>query len=201
MSPEQARGQPVDRRADIWAFGCVLFEMLSGRRAFRGETITDTLASVMRDPPPLDALPAATPPRVRLLIARCLSAIKATAAGHRRRPARTQNDAMDAAAVAPAQEQPPSPQSRIRGWRLLAAGLIVVAATAAITLVARWEDDATNVGQRACHAPDVGRRIDDRSGGLPPNGKLVAVLISSIAMLPRTSICGCNRSTAARHCV
>ena len=48
MSPEQAKGKPVDRRADIWAFGCVLFEMLTGRRAFEGEDVSDTLASVLR---------------------------------------------------------------------------------------------------------------------------------------------------------
>src|SRR5690242_2465950 len=63
MSPEQARGKPVDKRADIWAFGVVLYEMLTGRQAFGGgETVTDTLASVMKDRPDLDALPAATPP-------------------------------------------------------------------------------------------------------------------------------------------
>src|SRR5437016_13946082 len=72
MSPEQARGQAVDRRADVWAFGCVLFEMLTGRRPFNGETVTDVLAAVMRDTPRFDALPASTPPRVRLLLARCL---------------------------------------------------------------------------------------------------------------------------------
>jgi serine/threonine-protein kinase len=72
MAPEQARGKPVDKRADIWAFGCVLFEMLTRRPVFRGETLTDTLAAVMRDSPPLDALPAATPPYLRALVARCL---------------------------------------------------------------------------------------------------------------------------------
>jgi serine/threonine protein kinase len=72
MSPEQARGQPVDRRGDIWAFGCVLYEMLTGRRAFTGETVTDILASVTRDAPSLEALPSLTPLGVRLLIARCL---------------------------------------------------------------------------------------------------------------------------------
>jgi eukaryotic-like serine/threonine-protein kinase len=72
MSPEQARSKPVDRRADIWAFGCVLYEMLSGRRAFQGETITDTLAAIMRAEPEWSRLPAATPARVRVLLQRCL---------------------------------------------------------------------------------------------------------------------------------
>ena len=72
MSPEQARGRAVDRRADIWAFGVVLFEMLTGRRAFDGETITDIIAAVVTREPDLGVLPPATPPRVRDLIARCL---------------------------------------------------------------------------------------------------------------------------------
>jgi eukaryotic-like serine/threonine-protein kinase len=72
MSPEQAKGKSVDRRADIWAFGCVLFEMLTGRMAFRGETATDTLASVIKDEPDWSQLPEATPSRVRVLVERCL---------------------------------------------------------------------------------------------------------------------------------
>ena len=70
MSPEQARGKAVDRRADIWAFGCVLFEMLTGRTLFAGETVGETLARVIERTPDLSALPAATPPAVRTLIAR-----------------------------------------------------------------------------------------------------------------------------------
>ena len=73
MSPEQARGREVDRRADIWSFGAVLYEMLTGRRAFGGETISDTLASVMRDEPDWSALPAGIAPGWRRLIGRCLA--------------------------------------------------------------------------------------------------------------------------------
>ena len=72
MSPEQARGKGVDKRADIWAFGCVLYEMLTGRRPFDGETISDTLASVLARDPDWSALPAATPAKVRELMQRCL---------------------------------------------------------------------------------------------------------------------------------
>jgi serine/threonine-protein kinase len=71
MAPEQARGRAVDRRADVWAFGVVLFEMLTGRRAFSGDSVTETLASVMRDAPPLDAVPA-VPASIRRLLRRCL---------------------------------------------------------------------------------------------------------------------------------
>jgi serine/threonine protein kinase/Tol biopolymer transport system component len=72
MSPEQARGLTVDKRSDIWAFGCVLFEMLSGRRAFDGATITDTLACILDHQPDWAALPADTPAPIRTLLERCL---------------------------------------------------------------------------------------------------------------------------------
>ena len=72
MSPEQARGRPVDKRADIWAFGCVLYEMLAGRRAFEGETFTDTLADILDREPDWARLPRATPEAIRRLLERCL---------------------------------------------------------------------------------------------------------------------------------
>jgi Tol biopolymer transport system component len=72
MSPEQARGKQVDKRADIWAFACVLYEMLTGKRAFAGETASDTLAAVLTKEPDLAALPAQTPAGVRRLLRRCL---------------------------------------------------------------------------------------------------------------------------------
>jgi eukaryotic-like serine/threonine-protein kinase len=72
MSPEQARGQVVDKRTDVWAFGCVLYEMLTGRVAFTGGTVSDTIAAVLGNEPAWDALPDATPANVRLLLQRCL---------------------------------------------------------------------------------------------------------------------------------
>lgn len=72
MSPEQARGKTVDKRTDIFAFGCVLYEALTGRRAFTGETMTDTLAEVVKSDPDWRALPKQTPARVRQLLERCL---------------------------------------------------------------------------------------------------------------------------------
>jgi serine/threonine-protein kinase len=72
MSPEQARGEAVDQQADIWAFGCVLFEMLAGRRAFEGRTISDTIAAILRADPDWGRLPRDLHPRVRMLLERCL---------------------------------------------------------------------------------------------------------------------------------
>ena len=72
MAPEQAKGKAVDKRADIWAFGLVLYEMLTGRAAFAGDTVTDIIAAVVTREPDWTALPAATPASIRRLLARCL---------------------------------------------------------------------------------------------------------------------------------
>jgi Tol biopolymer transport system component len=72
MSPEQAKGRPADTRSDIWAYGCVLFELLSGRRAFEGEDVSDTLANILKREPDWSALPRDLPPAMRTLLRRCL---------------------------------------------------------------------------------------------------------------------------------
>jgi Tol biopolymer transport system component len=73
MSPEQARGKPVDRRTDIWAFGCVLFEMLTGRKTFDGgDTVSDAVAAILKSEPDWSAMPAETPAHIRRLLRRCL---------------------------------------------------------------------------------------------------------------------------------
>src|SRR5207244_1544457 len=72
MSPEQAKGRQVDKRTDIFAFGCVLYEMLTGRAAFEGEDVQDILGAVLKSEPDWTRLPAETPPGVRRLLRRCL---------------------------------------------------------------------------------------------------------------------------------
>jgi Tol biopolymer transport system component len=72
MSPEQARGRPVDKRTDIWAFGCVVYEMLTAKRPFGGDTVTDALASIVKEDPDWSALPPETPASLRDLLRRCL---------------------------------------------------------------------------------------------------------------------------------
>ena len=72
MSPEQALGKGVDKRTDIWAFGCVLFEMLTGTRAFAGADVKDTLDNVSHGQPGFENLPSSVPPAIRTLLQRCL---------------------------------------------------------------------------------------------------------------------------------
>ena len=85
MSPEQTRGRGVDKRTDIWAFGCVLFEMLSGQRPFESETATDTFARILEHEPDWSLLPPTTPAAARKLLKRCLEKdLLAAIARHRR---------------------------------------------------------------------------------------------------------------------
>jgi len=129
MSPEQARGKPVTKATDIWAFGCVLYELLTGKRAFQGHDVTEILAAVMLKEPDLDALPANTPAGVRTLLRRCLRK------DHRQRL----QDATDArieieeALTAPAME-PISVLSTTSGRRQLLFGAAGVAALALASL-------------------------------------------------------------------
>jgi Tol biopolymer transport system component len=133
MSPEQARGQPVDRRSDIWAYGCVLYELLTGLQAFQGKTISDTLAAVLRAEPDWSAVPANVPERVRYLLNRCLSKdLKLRL--HDIGEARVligEAAALDAAAA------PQRPDHRFTWLPWAAAGLMTLAAAAA--LWALWQ--------------------------------------------------------------
>ncbi|HEY2435065.1 MAG TPA: protein kinase [Vicinamibacterales bacterium] len=132
MSPEQARGKAVDKRADIWAFGCVLYEMLSGRRAFGGESVSDTLSAVLRDPPDWGALPPSTPMGIRHLIERCLE----------RDPKLRLRDIGDArlelAVPSAGPDDPSHPRTPQRGRRIGRAGWIALAALAGAIAVAAW---------------------------------------------------------------
>jgi len=138
MSPEQAKGRSVDRRADIWAFGAVLFEMLAGRRAFEGDDVSEVLASVIKGEADWQALPAGTPAAVRRLLERCLE----------KDPKRRLRDIADgmielderlAAPVAPVATGPVAPRAPL--WRRLlpvaAAVLLTAAATSFVTTALR----------------------------------------------------------------
>jgi Tol biopolymer transport system component len=132
MSPEQARGKVVDKRTDIWAFGCVLYEMLTARAPFPGETLSDTIAAILEREPPWTALPAATPAGIRQLLKRCLE----------KDPKRRLRDVGDARLeIDQAQSEPPRDADVVRGGaprnreRLFWAALAVATLIAAVAVV------------------------------------------------------------------
>ncbi|HXG70117.1 MAG TPA: protein kinase, partial [Gemmatimonadaceae bacterium] len=134
MAPEQARGRVVDRRADIWAFGVVLFEMLTGKRAFEGDDISITLASVLKDDLDWPSLPSDLPRSVRRLLRRCLEKDpkkRLSAIGDARLE-------LDEAVAAPVEERAAAPQAPVAvtpRWQRLAPWLIAAAAIAAAAAV------------------------------------------------------------------
>ena len=139
MSPEQARGRPVDKRTDVWAFGAVLYEMLMGTRAFEGEDVTETMASVVKSTPNWTAIPADVPPHVVTLIQRCLEKDRSARIGDIAvaRFLLSDHATLSAApAVAANMASAPAPPSRQRlSWALRTAAAGTLGAVLAGTLV------------------------------------------------------------------
>ncbi len=139
MSPEQARGQSLDRRTDLWAFGCVLYEMLTGRAPFAGETISDTLAAILDREPDHTALPPDTPAPIRRLLWRCLEKDRKrrldSAAGARL-------DIDDAVAF-PAATTSTHPLGTTPSRRITPVAIAALAGAAAIGALVAWTLDAT----------------------------------------------------------
>jgi eukaryotic-like serine/threonine-protein kinase len=128
MSPEQARGKHIDKRADIWAFGVVLWEMLTGTRLFGGDTISDTLASVLREDPDWSLLPADTPPAVRRLLRRCFV----------KDPKARLHDIADARLELEDASRPAEDRAPIRPWRPPRLPWVVAAVATVVAAVAVW---------------------------------------------------------------
>jgi serine/threonine protein kinase len=126
MSPEQARGKAVDRRADIWAFGCVIYEMLTGRQAFAGETVSDIIGAILHREPEWKVLPPTLPPRVLELLKRCLE----KDARLRLRDIADARYELDARPESPATPAPPRRATSRLPWAL--AALSIAAALGAI---------------------------------------------------------------------
>ena len=176
MSPEQARGREVDTRTDIWALGCVLFEVLTGRRAFGGATISDTLAAVLERDPDWSLLPSGTPPRVTRLVRRCLE----------KDPERRLHAAADVRIeiddlLSGADEGEPLGTSRSRErWLWLAASLALLATIGALLVNQRRPSDSggTAVYTASIVLPD-GLHMDTMNSAgrfaVSPDGKLLVV--------------------------
>ena len=208
MSPEQAKGKSADRRADIWSFGVVLYEMLTGQQAFGGETVSDSLASVIKDAPDFTKLPAQTPARVRELLQRCLQkdpkqrlqaigdaritldeAIQESRLG-------TTSSSSSGFAVAhgseitpaqtavgkPSQTSPPNSTARLLPWLVAAALAIALIAT----LVTFWHSPRTadaRAVELALPLP-AGQTLDTANGpayAISPDGSRIAFVVMGTA--------------------
>lgn len=130
MSPEQARGELVDKRTDIWAFGCVLYQMLTGRSAFSRDTTVDTLAAILEGRPDISALPANTPPGIRRLLDRCLQ----TDPKHRLRDIADATDLLTEHGVDAAPGTAASPRNAAQNRILWVAAAVILVALGAGTL-------------------------------------------------------------------
>jgi serine/threonine-protein kinase len=128
MSPEQARGQSVDKRADIWAFGCVLYEMFTGQRAFAGATVTEVFAAILEREPDWQLWPAATPPNVTRLVRRCLE----------KDPRHRLRDIADARFELSDQPEGGISSTVLRPARSRWRTVLLAAAAAAISVIATW---------------------------------------------------------------
>jgi serine/threonine protein kinase/Tol biopolymer transport system component len=135
MAPEQAKGRPVDERADIWAFGCMVFEMVTGRRAFSGDDVSDTLANILKSEPDWSALPASTPSALRRLLRRCLSKDLAVRLPDIRVARLEIDEAMSPDLDAtPVPAAPPTPAPTRSRWPFVALGVAVAALLGIIPL-------------------------------------------------------------------
>jgi Tol biopolymer transport system component len=176
MSPEQARGKAVDKRTDIWAFGCVLYELVTGKQAFAGDDITDILAAVVRAKPDWQALPVATPVKIRDLLRRCLQkdkTLRLQAAGDARIE-------IQEALTAPARAEPVAARRKSRerlGWSVAAVLLVVALALGAFPYLRRSPEDASPV-RFFVYPPDGWRLAGTETIGVPlavsPDGRRLA---------------------------
>ncbi len=156
MAPEQASGKPVDRRADIWSFGVLLWEMLAGKRLFAGNSIGDILASVLRDDPDWTALPGSTPPTIRRLLQRCLEK-------DRRRRLQSIGDARleleDALSGGTKALEQPSIRERGAGWIVAAVLSVAVIALGSSVLFNRTQPSPVRPVVRFAVAPPAGQTL------------------------------------------
>jgi serine/threonine-protein kinase len=132
MSPEQAKGRPADKRSDVWAFGCIVFEMLAGKRAFEGDDVGDTLAAVIRGEPDWTALPADLPRPLRAFIQGCLEKDRGRRIGHISTARFALDERTNEASAGVSTASPRGPLMWRRVMPFVATALLVAAATSAV---------------------------------------------------------------------
>ena len=179
MSPDQARGKAVDKRTDIWAFGCVLYEMLTGRVAFAGKTLSDTIAAIIEREPDWRALPAPTPPAIHTLLKRCLDKDLKRRLRDIGDVRLEIDDALDERATAG--EAPRTDGGTVRRKRLgwMAGGLLAIGGVAGAAIATRVRTQPTALIQPAHFV--VSASSSERVAGLDfpavaisPDGSLIA---------------------------
>ena len=188
MAPEQAKGKSVDQRADIWAFGVVLYEMLTGRRAFEGDDISEVLASVLKTAPDLNVVPADVSPSVRRLLRRCLEKDprkRLSAIGD----ARLELDEIEPPAPAVPAPTAPARRSRIALLWPLATGIAITAAVAALMWPSSRQTTDTGVTRLSMVAPQ-GADIypDSAEVAISPDGRMVAFVVGNSATLSTSQL-------------
>jgi len=177
MAPEQARGRIVDKRADIWAFGCVLFEMLSGRRAFEGGDVTDVLAAVIKTDPEWEALPPDLPAPVGMTVRRCLMkdpALRFRDIGDARLAL---SGAFHTESVAPSVSQVTVPRRSARPVAIVAIAVLAGAAAAAVVTGLLTRPAPPPVDRMAILPSEPDARIGGAAGTdvvVTPNGRHIA---------------------------
>ena len=176
MAPEQARGRAVDTRADIWAFGCVLFEMLAGRRPFDGGDVTDVLASVIKSDPDWTLLPEATPAPVRRLLARCLQKDPKRRLRHIGDAVADIDEALAAPAGVPRDR---ADRARTRERLAWSAALVAAAAAAAALMVAMRPTPAPPEMRLQVATPAPPDLDGAMAFALSPDGSAIAYVIRS----------------------
>jgi Tol biopolymer transport system component len=183
MSPEQARGRPVDKRADIWAFGVVLYEVLAGRQAYGGETASDSMAAVITREPDWSALPPTMPPRLNALLRRCLTKDEK----RRLRDIGEARLALDEETLSSSQAAQPLPvreAARPRRWRQILPWVIAAALAVALLATNRSRQELTRGTARfALNIPaDL---THGRAISISPDGKAIAFIgeVSGLAQL------------------